>query len=290
VGRRVLRGAPTGCPPTEWFGDCAPTQDSVLQLLEAHYRVSIPNFWAIIAPATENWYYILGDVQKGASPSCGEYAVAGTGTSIFRGLVNETRLREGDILSTDLTALRLANELLAREIITGETIHALFGGGYEVLYRDSHGFQRIDDVLHIFSQIFVTNDGFCENFLLYAHQIRQWYEEDRLYLVSLSLTDEARQGLPSKGFVVPGVLGQEIPPTCVPDFTKRPKYVCVHQQFEFQGRKIPCNLALRGESIDKYFIIGKADSNIRFEFTSLYRDWVHDFCRRIATTCAGTSV
>ena len=92
-----MRGAPTGCPPTEWFGDCAPTQDSVLQLLEAHYRVSIPNFWAIIAPATENWYYILGDVQKGASPSCGEYAVAGTGTSIFRGLVNETRLREGDI-------------------------------------------------------------------------------------------------------------------------------------------------------------------------------------------------
>jgi hypothetical protein len=188
-------------------------------------------------------------------------------------------------LAADHTALRLANELLAREITTGETIYCPFGpfgGGYEVLYRHRHKFQRIDDVLHVFTRIVVTNDGYCENFSIYPHQIRQWYEDDRLYLASLSLTDEGQHGLESEIFVVPSVLGEEIPPTLTPDFTKRPRYMCVHQEFEFQGRKIPSNLTLRGESIDKYFILGKASTDIRFEFTSSYLDMVHEYCHKIA--------
>jgi len=58
--------------------------------------------------------------------------------------------------------------------------------------------------------------------------------------------------------------------------------MCVHQQFDFQGKKVPSNLVLRGESIDKYFALGKVGSDIRFEFTPFYRDMVHQYCRKIA--------
>jgi hypothetical protein len=163
---------------TEWFRAETPTQDAVGQFLDAHYREVIPDFCAIVAPAGENWLYVLGNVQRGESPSCGTYAVAGTGAKVFQELAGEARYHEGDE-SPDLTALRLTNDLLTKEISTGETINSNFGAGYEILYRGVRGFERVEDVMHFFSRITVDNKG---DFQVshYPHATRHWYEDDRL--------------------------------------------------------------------------------------------------------------
>src|SRR3984893_5069593 len=79
----------------DWFREGRPTADDVQQLVETHYRDEIPNFWAIIAPAGENWFYTLGEVTRAESSLCGPYAVAGTGAEVFQTLVRATTRPEG---------------------------------------------------------------------------------------------------------------------------------------------------------------------------------------------------
>jgi hypothetical protein len=259
----------------EWFRAEMPTLNNVEQFLYTHYREVIPNFCAIVAPAGANWFYALGNVQRGETPSCGEYAVAGSGTKVFQALADEARYHEGDE-SPDLTALRLTNDLLTKEISTGETIDSNFGAAYEMLYRGVRGFERVDDLMQFFSQITVDNKG---NFKVshYPHPTRQWYEEDRLYIASLSSTDAAREGLSSKGFVVPSVLGEEVQPIRPgADFATRPKYLCVHQQFQFQARIIPSTSTFRGDVIDRYLKLFWEGSTIRYEFTPEYIEMLRE--------------
>jgi hypothetical protein len=265
----------------EWFRAETPTHNNVQQFLDAHYREVIPNFCAIVAPAGANWFYCLGNVQRGESPACGEYAVAGSGAKVFQSLAGETRYLEGDE-SPDLTALRLTNELLTKEISTGETIDSNFGAGYEIFYRGVRGFERVDDVMQLFSQITVDDKS---NFEVshYPHPTRQWYEEDRLYIASLSSTDAAQEGLTSKGFVVPSVLGEEVQPVrLAADLATRPKYMCIHVQFQSQGREIQSTLTFRGEIIDRYIRFFWEGSTIRYEFTPEYIEMLREKWGRFA--------
>src|SRR5271170_5499843 len=155
----------------------------------------------------------------------------------------------------DLMTLWLANDLIAREVAAADTIYSNFGAGYEVLYRDRTGFQRVDDVMHILTHVYLRNDKTIQNFKLYPHLIRQWYEGNLLYVASLSLAEGSEQGLKSKGFIVPSVLGEAVPPERPPEeLATRPKYLCIHHQF-IESTIPRASLILCGETIDKYFIL-----------------------------------
>jgi hypothetical protein len=109
----------------EWFKTETPTENAVKQFLDAHYRQVIPDFSAIVAPAGENWFYVLGNVQRGGSPCRGNYAVCGTGAKLFQELAGEPRYHEGDE-SPDLTALRLTNDLDERNLYRGDNLFQLW--------------------------------------------------------------------------------------------------------------------------------------------------------------------
>jgi hypothetical protein len=265
----------------EWFGPDSQSHEDVRQFLHAHYRTQDPYLHAIIASAHKDWLYVLGHVETAESTLCGQYAVAGSGAKLFRAIADEARHREVDTVTPDLTGLWLASDLMAREITAAETIYSGFGAGYEVLYRDVRGFKRIDDVVHVFSRIEI--DNFDESgFALYPHLIRQWYEEDRLYIASLSLTDEAEQGLGSKGFIVPSILGQESLPTRpIEDLAKRPDYLVIHHRFKSQEPRRSFALTLRGTSIDRYFRLSNDSASIRFEFTASYIQALRGHCEKL---------
>jgi hypothetical protein len=160
-------------------------------LLEEHYREPIPNFQAIIAPATGDWFYIIGMVKRAQSAACGEYVVAGSGADIFARMATEMRPSEG-IIPPELEALRIANELMAQEFITGAPVRASFGGAYEIFYASEDGFQRVDDVMHIFRFVNALPSRKVE---IYQgpHVTRQWYDGSQLCIGSLSILDAVQQ-------------------------------------------------------------------------------------------------
>jgi len=267
----------------EWLTAPDYNKEDLRRSLDTYYRERIPEFNAIIAPSSEHWFYTLGSVQKGASPSYGEYAVAGSGVEVFRAFADEIRRPEGDA-SPDLIALKLANDLVTREITTSETIYSGFGGGYEIFYRDVRGFGRVDDVMRFFIQVKSDNEGALQ-VAIYPHATRQWYEGDRLYIVSLSSRDAAQEGFGSVGYIVPSILGEELEPRrSTEELATRPKYLCIYQQFQFREMQIPSTLALRGDTIDRYFKIAKDGDGIRWGVTSMYTELLHRQWDKIVNT------
>jgi len=259
----------------KWFTSTSPTNADVDRFLELHYRDPIENFHAIIAPAEGNWCYRLGNIQKGESLSWGSYLVGGSGAEIFREIVDQTLRREG---TADLVALKLANDLLVREIGTGQTIDAGFGAGYEVLCRDVSGFVRLDDVMHFFTQVRVNN-GVDLKVSHYPHVLRQWYEGECLYISSLVTMDAQNQGLGTRGYIVPDVLGDELLAQRPPEelFTQ-PKYMCLFQLFVFDGTRRGSTVILRGGAIDEYFeLIREENGVLRYMFKPAYVEMLHEF-------------
>ena len=156
----------------DWFRNTPVTEEDMVAFLEAHYRRPIPNFFALIA-STAHWFYKLGNVYQSESAFAGVYAVAGTGADIFRSTVDRMLPSEQGKTEADVDGLRLASDLMAREIVTGDTIAARFGGSYKVLFNGPTGIERVDDVLHVFAAAEV-----CPNTIEishYPHATRQWY-------------------------------------------------------------------------------------------------------------------
>jgi hypothetical protein len=48
----------------EWFKSPHITDAQIQTFLETFYKYPTPNFHSIIAPATDNWFYVMGNVQK----------------------------------------------------------------------------------------------------------------------------------------------------------------------------------------------------------------------------------
>ena len=251
----------------DWFRGNRATADDVEQLLYTHYREPIPDFQAIIAPAAENWMYIIGNVKRGNSILGGEYAVAGTGAEAFQTVVDEASLPEGDTVTPDATALSFSSALMSSEVLTSEPIYSGFGGGYEVLCRGSEEFIKVDDAMYVSVRIDMSNQH--SEFWLCSPLIRQWYEEDRLYITSTSLMEHAQQGLESRGFVVPSVLGQNHMPKRTEDLaTTQPKYLCIHELFYNQRATRSLHFVIKGASIEEYFTM--SPDGVEVTFSSSY--------------------
>jgi hypothetical protein len=182
-------------------------------------------------------------------------------------------LPEGDTVPPDLTALSFSSALMGREILTSEPIYSLFGGGYEVLYRGSTEFIRIDDAMHILVFIDISNKE--PEFWLCSPLIRQWYEGDSLYIVSMSLMEHAQQGLEPKGFVVPSVLRRsQLPKRTTEDLSTQPKYLCIHELFYNQQATQAFQFVIKDVFIKEYFTL----STSGVEVTSSYIERLRSIC------------
>ena len=58
----------------------------------------------------------------------------------------------------EIATLRLANDFLAQEVLTGVPTDNLFGGAFEVMVRGEDLFSGVDDVVHVFASVRVSKD------------------------------------------------------------------------------------------------------------------------------------
>jgi hypothetical protein len=267
----------------DWFTMSSPSEDDVRGLLDAHYREPIPQLHAIIVPASGDWFYTIGEVQRKHSSGCGEYIVAGTGAEIFMEMANQMLPSDGTV-PPELDALRLANEFMAQEFITGAPVRALFGGAYEILYHaGDEGFNRVDDVIHIFRFVRVLSEDKIE---IYQgpHVTRQWYDGSQLCVASLSNPDAVEQQLESIGFPVASILEEPRQFTrSVEALSVPPKYMCIHHIFDFGEKQIPCSMTIKGpDTIDQHFKLTGDGSAARLEHTVEYETKVREMAKRLA--------
>jgi hypothetical protein len=164
----------------------------------------------------------------------------------------------------EVHALNLCSEFLAREIYLNQTILAQFGAGFELLVPGPNGYQRIDDIMHIFVTKDVDN---LSNARPYPHVIRQWYEEDRLYIDSMSSLEAEAAGLGTRLYCVPDILVERQEPSLRGLLPLRPNYVCIHHLFVNEARTRPVVLVLKKETIDRAVTFTKTKSGFNIGFT-----------------------
>jgi hypothetical protein len=255
----------------KWFRDRSVEKGALEEFFQAHYPNGPGALSAIVATIDGDWVGYIGHVECGGSKFCGEFAVAGTGKEIFKSMANRMPQRERTDVLADIDGLRFANDLLAQEIISGQPLRAAFGSGYEVIFRGQNGFERVDDVLHVFALVRVL--GSRLEIEHYPYAIRQWYEGNQLFIGSFVTPEAALQGLGYHSFAIPSVLEEpRDTERSVDSLRERPKYMCMHHVFLTPGGWIPSTLTMRGDGIDEMFLIHQNGSEIKFEHTASYEE------------------
>jgi hypothetical protein len=261
-----------------WFNQKPMTEQTVDDFLDALYYEHIPDFCAMLVPSKHSWVRVIGNVPKKHCSFAGEYRAAGTGSPVFDWLVTNFIPRTGQQTAPDIDALRIASELLAREINFRETLKRQFGAGFEVLYVDQNGWTRVDDVMHVFGNIFV-NDNSILPVKYHPHLLRQWYEEDRLYIASMSTVGIEAFGLPYSGYVATDVQGKQRPSERI--LPVRPNYLCLHHAFWFEDQAFPSVFVAKGQGIDELVVFEKTASELKLNFTPRLNEQLTDRLRAI---------
>jgi hypothetical protein len=197
-------------------------------------------------------------------------------------MVDRAIPREDSDPLADIDGLRIANDFMMREIVTGEPTQAAFGAAYEVLYRGPTGFERVDDVLHCFASAKVYSDRI--EITHYPHVTRQWYEGNQLCIASLSTPEVHQQGIEFMAFAIPSIIGPVTGESVrtLESLAERPNYMCVHHLFEIEGQWIPSVLTMRGEAIDQMFKLSRMDEMLTFEHTYAYTELLHKQAAQLA--------
>lgn len=255
---------------TDWFDQNGANEDSADAFLRTYYQEAPPRpFHAILAPSAEHWLYRIGDVSLGEAQCCGQYAVAGSGLNMFVELVHNMRSRTTPEVRADADGLKIANDLLAREIADGSTILSGFGCGYEIFYRGANGFDRVDDIEHYFALATVLENTI--EISHYPHTIRQWYQADQLCIASMATPYATEQGQAFQAFAVPSIL-QEVAHIIVDldFFAAQPKYMCIHHLFLFRDARISSTLTIGGDAIGDFFIRERRGDHLILNHTEKY--------------------
>ena len=251
----------------DWFEKQRPTEDEMRQFLSACCHDLTEGLWVIMVSALTPVYFMVGSVVHASAPFVGEYTVAGNGKEIFISMVNEMPAREEGGLEPAMDALRIASDLLAREIVTKDTIISGFGGAYEVLYQGPGGFERVNDVMYALARVNLKTMDIGH----YSHALRQWYEGNQLCIASTSNPVAHRQGVESMRFEIPDILGQPSHSTRTIDtLTTAPQYLCIHYMFETEGRFLPSTMIMRGDAIEQNFTLSLSGRELTFEPTAAY--------------------
>jgi hypothetical protein len=217
----------------DWFRNDDFSPDKIQQFVSHFYGPGVRADFAVIILATwQDTYAVvrLGEFIEGDSPSFGKYYAAGSGQEFFSTLMN-FKSPDGPVQEVGAMQMVLtkASHMLAQEIYSGDTLKANFGGGFEIVYL-AGGFHRIDKVTHMFVK--VTLDGTKLRINMYPHLIKQWYEEDSLFVLSLA-TWEAKPGS-TRGWVLPSIFAGVGPIKSLHEGPLKPDYLCIHHIFPGQ--------------------------------------------------------
>jgi hypothetical protein len=180
-------------------------EDGLEKFLSDNYSLHVPNFHAIIVPADDpSWLYKLGDVDQAFSRFAGHYFVAGRGKQLFKDMVDQAVPSKDS--HPDMDGLRIANEFMMQEVVTGGPTRAAFGAAFE------YGIVALP-VLSASTTccIALQRQGSIQTAIEidhYPHFTRQWYEGDHLCIASLSTPEAHQQGIEFRVVAIPSLQGQ----------------------------------------------------------------------------------
>jgi hypothetical protein len=214
----------------DWFQNDGFSPERLQQFLDHFYnkRGSRAEFAVIILARWNDVYAVacLGDIIHGQSPAYGQYYAGGSGRDLFSTLMNfkapDGPLRDASGLLQ--AGLNIASHMLGREIYSGDTFRANFGGGFELSCLSADGFRRLDKIIHMFVRVTTDEDNIKVN--PYPHITKQWYEEDSLFVLSLATMDAEPGG--TRGMVLPSMFSNTIPQPALIDGPLKPDFLCVH--------------------------------------------------------------
>jgi hypothetical protein len=257
----------------EWFSKSDINKISFIEFLST-YDKELEEISAFFA-----WYG--GSARFGRSwisdnaEHYGKYVAAGSGAKLFAEVINNSQVPVGKLTMAedlpDLHALNLCSEFLAREIYLNQTILSQFGAGFELLVPGPIGYQCVDDIMHIFVTKYAADPS---NTRFHPHVIRQWYEEDRLYIESMSSPEVAAAGHETILYCVPDILSERRESSLRESLPSRPNYVCIHHGFLDDAGIRPAVLVLKKEAIDRAVTFALTYSGFNIGFTAEYENEV----------------
>jgi hypothetical protein len=106
----------------------------------------------------------------------------------------------------------------------------------------------------------------------YPHVIRQWYEQDRLYIDSMSSLEAQAAGYGTISYCVPDILSEPQESSLRQSPPLRPNYVCIHHVVLGKAGIRPAVLILKKETIDRAVTFTKTNSGFNIQFTAEYED------------------
>jgi len=279
TAERVARSAQA------WFGNQEPDPEDVELFIQALDLYDAQPFSGILAPAATEWMYGIGKFRKGTSSALGSFVVAGSGSDLFVHAAEQvvgTAMIPGHN-PPDIEALKIANDFLAQEIWAGTPIENLFGGAYEVLVRGPLGYERVNDVIHVFASV-SPDERRNLTVTPHPHVLRQWYEDDSLWIVSLSTPEMTAEGLGFRTFVAPSILREPEAAFGRPilDIGSRPNYLCMFHRFELGGNAVPTSLIMKGAAIDEMISFTRRGDTIAIEFSTVYLERVSQMANMLS--------
>ncbi len=233
------------------FENTEVTDERALQLVRAYQRDD--KLSAIVAYLLGGVYYrrAIGSIAKHDLRLFGKNClVGGTGTTRFVDFCSRQQgptpspLAFGDDVWVKHPLLLVSN-FLADELHFGSTIRANFGGGFEFLFATDRAFERVDDIVYAFMFVDVDGDGRADA-LVNPVMLRQWYQDDCLYIYTSVDFEAHRAGFSEPGVVIAaGMLSDPCPAPELPRW--QPSLVCIHVTYRLHnGMRQPQTISSSG--------------------------------------------
>jgi hypothetical protein len=259
----------------KWFSNSDINKTNFIVFLSTYYEELNEKKLSAFFVWYEGFAHFGTPTLSGETKHYGKYLSAGSGAKLFAEVISDSQLPVGKLTMVedlpDVHALNLCSVFLAREIHLNQTILSQFGAGFELLVPGPNGYQYIDDIMHIFVTKRVDD---LSDTRFHPHVIRQWYEEDRLYIESMSSLDVATAGHGGILYCVPDILSEPREPSLRKSLLLRPNYVCIHHLFLDQAGGHPAVLVLKKETIDRAVTFTQTNSGFDIGFTAEYENEV----------------
>lgn len=177
------------------YSNQAPTEAQLNEYFESLPEVDRENLHilAMVAVAPTRIYHLGFNAFAESDQRFGIFRMAGSGFNAVADLLRSTQSfseRQGRQLNPYAKAvgcaLSMAGYLMGREIIVGDTLSRLYGGGYEIATRVGGRWQKLPDVMTIFWVTRETAQGTVEIVPLPIRVVRQSYHGDLLIVRALS--------------------------------------------------------------------------------------------------------
>jgi hypothetical protein len=233
-----------------WFQSDSPNPAQIREFFNHFYKREGTAFSAILVVSQQGGKFLsvrIGNVAEGNSPTYGRYYTAGSGQEILETFLN-WKAPDGPVqdIAALPTVLAMCSHMLGQEIYSGDTFRANFGGGFEIAHLTSNGFVKADKIFHMFVRVECSGRTIV-NVTAYPHIIKQWYEEDSLYILSLTTLEK---DLSNRGWIVPSIFSDTKVLPMLREGPLRPEHLCIHHILADESERNSQILVFSGEGVD----------------------------------------